>query len=114
MVPDITMDDMENTVVMSGLINRLVAARDAAVMQDKTLTQNTEVFSNERQIPRNPPVLSKIPRQASGPQLPAKNVRKMRRSNSCSEIVMINRRQGEQRRRLGSRVEDQENLPSIR
>jgi len=114
MVPDITMDDMENTVVLSGLINRLVAARDAAVMQDKTLTQNTEVFSNERQIPRNQPVLSKIPRQASGAQLPAKNARKMRRSNSCSEIVMINRRQGEQRRRLGSRVEDQENLPSIR
>ena len=114
-VPDLTIDDMENTVVLSGLINRLVAARDAAVMQDQTLTQNnSEVFSSERQMTRNPSVMSKIPRQAAGTQLPARNTRKLRRSNSCSEIVMTNRRQVEQRRRLGSRAEDQENLPAIR
>merc|ERR1719318_1300222 len=107
MVPDMTMDDMENTVVLSGLINRLVAARDTAVMQDKRLAQNTEVFSNERQmLPRIQPVVSKIPRQVAGVQLPTKNTRKMRRSNSCSEIVMMNKRQGEQRRRLGSREEE--------
>lgn len=115
MVPDITMDDMENTVVLSGLINRLVAVRDAAVMQDKTLTQNTEILSSEWQMTRNHPVLNKIPRQAAGVKLPpARDTRKLRRSNSCSEIVMMSRRQGEQRRRLGSRVEDQENLPVIR
>merc|ERR1719318_1241627 len=115
MVPDITMDDMENTVVLSGLINRLVAARDTAVMQVKALAQNSEVFSNERQmLTRVQPVVSKIPRQVAGVQIPAKNTRKLRRSNSCSEIVMMNKRQGEQRRRLGSRVEDQENLPAIR
>merc|ERR1719318_2097890 len=114
MVPDMTMDDMENTVVLSGLINRLVAARDAAVMQDKTLSQNTEVVSSERQVTRIPPVVSKIPRQTPGVQVPVKNTRKLRRSNSCSEIVMMNRKQGEQRRRLGSRAEDQENLPAIR
>ena len=78
---DITLDDTENTVVLSGLINRLVAARDAAVKQDKTLAQNTKFFSNERQIPRNQPVLSMIPRQASRAQLPAKNTMKLRRSN---------------------------------
>jgi len=113
MVPDMTLDDMENTVVLSGLINRLVAARGAAVMQDKTLMQNTEVFSSDRQMTRIPPVVSKIPRQTAGVQVPAKNTRKLRRSNSCSEIVM-SRKQGEQRRRLGSRAEDQEKLPAIR
>ena len=122
--PNIT-TDMENTVVLSGLIDKLVAARDAAVMQDSTLGQNYAVPSG-RALPsrsvlgmRQPAqpssaASSKIPRQATGRQLASKNARKLRRSNSCSEIVLTNRRQGETRRRIGSSAEERENMPSIR
>merc|ERR1719206_1153627 len=50
MLPVITMaTDNDNTVVLSGLIDQLVAARDAAVLQDITLRQQ-----------QNPPVNGKV------------------------------------------------------
>ena len=112
-MPDVS-TDMENTVVLSGLIDKLVAARDAAVLQDRARFQNTGQSSTGQYSTRVPPAGSKIPRQGATSQPSAKMARKMRRSNSCSEIVLASRKQGVQRPRLGSKPEGQENLPSIR
>ena len=112
-MPDVS-TDMENTVVLSGLIDKLVAARDAAVLQDRARFQNTGQSSIGQYSTRVPSAGSKIPRQGATSQPSAKMARKMRRSNSCSEIVLASRKQGGQRPRLGSKPEGQENLPSIR
>eukprot|EP00092_Neocalanus_flemingeri_P022714 GFUD01024634.1.p1 GENE.GFUD01024634.1~~GFUD01024634.1.p1 ORF type:complete len:780 (-),score=195.56 GFUD01024634.1:138-2267(-) len=115
-VPDMSVD-MENTVVLSGLVNKMVAARDAAVMQDNLRIQNTKTFAttdgnNTRALPVA--VGSKIPRQPTASQMATKATRKLRRSNSCSEIVLKSRKRGVQRPRLASGPDGQENLPSIR
>ena len=112
MVPDITMD-MENTVVLSGFIDKMVAARDLAVAQDRM-----RVDYGERNM-RNDTCTggSKIPRQAQNvaTKLSSTNSRKLRRSNSCSEIVLASKKiQGGLRPRLGSKPDGKENLASIR
>ena len=112
MVPDISMD-MENTVVLSGLIDKMVAARDLAVAQDRTRVENGERSMRGDLCTGG----SKIPRQAqsAATKLSSKNVRKMRRSNSCSEIVLDSKKiQGGLRPRLGSKPDGKENLASIR
>eukprot|EP00092_Neocalanus_flemingeri_P004203 GFUD01004521.1.p1 GENE.GFUD01004521.1~~GFUD01004521.1.p1 ORF type:complete len:794 (+),score=179.39 GFUD01004521.1:244-2382(+) len=115
-VPDMTVD-MENTVVLSGLINKMVAARDAAVMQDCLRIQNTKtIATTDGNNTRALPVAagSKIPRQPTASHMATKATRKLRRSNSCSDMVLKSRKRGVQRPRLGSGPDGQENLPSIR
>merc|ERR1719508_475756 len=77
MVPDVS-TDMENTVVLSGLIDKLVAARDAAVLLDRTKAQNIGQLATGRCSTRDP-AGSNIPRQATASRPSDK--RKMRRSN---------------------------------
>eukprot|EP00092_Neocalanus_flemingeri_P014462 GFUD01015606.1.p1 GENE.GFUD01015606.1~~GFUD01015606.1.p1 ORF type:complete len:767 (+),score=188.47 GFUD01015606.1:174-2303(+) len=115
-VPDIAVD-MENTVVLSGLIDKMVAARDAAVLQENLRIQNTKTSAttdgnNTRALPVA--VGSKIPRQPTASHMTIKATRKLRRSNSCSEIVLQSRKRGVQRPRLASGPDGQENLPFIR
>merc|ERR1719154_634090 len=84
MVPDVTLD-MENTVVLSGLIDKMVAARDLAVARDKTRVEQAERTLRSG----SGAVSSRIPKQsqvATATKMSAKDARKMRRSNSCSEI----------------------------
>merc|ERR1712096_75982 len=85
MVPDVS-TDMENTMVLSGLIDKLVAARDAAALHDRSKAQNIGQSAAGRSSTRVP-AGSKKPRQATASQPSSKMTRKMRRSNSCSEIV---------------------------
>eukprot|EP00092_Neocalanus_flemingeri_P016893 GFUD01018271.1.p1 GENE.GFUD01018271.1~~GFUD01018271.1.p1 ORF type:complete len:528 (-),score=130.40 GFUD01018271.1:97-1641(-) len=115
-VPDMSVD-MENTVVLSGLINKMVATRDAPVMQDSLRIQNKKTFAttdgnNTRAL--LVAVGSKIPRQPAASHMAIKATRKLRRSNSCSEIVLESRKRGVQRPRLASGPDGQENLPSLR
>jgi len=106
MLPVNTMDtENDNTVVLSGLIDKLVAARDAAVLQDKTLRQQNTSQGRDR---RQPAQISKQDKSSN------KSARKLRRSNSCSDLSLSNWKQGEQRKRLMSRGESKENLASIR
>eukprot|EP00092_Neocalanus_flemingeri_P033506 GFUD01036424.1.p1 GENE.GFUD01036424.1~~GFUD01036424.1.p1 ORF type:complete len:760 (+),score=195.92 GFUD01036424.1:167-2281(+) len=110
-VPDVTVD-MENTVVLSGLINKMVAVRDAAVLQEKTRNQEIETSTTtDCYYTRALPAGRKIPSQPSASRMSTKATRKLRRSNSCSEIVLASRKQ---RPRLTSKPDGQENLSSIR
>eukprot|EP00092_Neocalanus_flemingeri_P060816 GFUD01073009.1.p1 GENE.GFUD01073009.1~~GFUD01073009.1.p1 ORF type:complete len:323 (+),score=75.89 GFUD01073009.1:2-970(+) len=113
-VPDIGMD-MDNTVILGGFINRMVAARDAAVLQEKTRIQEDTVTSatTDSYNTRAPPAASKIPRLPNASRMSTKATRKLRRSNSCSEIILASRKQV-QRPRLTSIPDGQEDLPSIR
>merc|ERR1712179_263157 len=107
MLPVNTMDtENDNTVVLSGLIDKLVAARDAAVLQDRTLRQQNTSQGRDRQ--GQPAQISKQDKSSN------KYARKLRRSNSCSDLSLSNWKQGEQRKRLMSRGESKENLASIR
>jgi len=114
-VPDVC-KDTENTVVLSGLIDKMVPARDAADLQDRTRAQKIGQSATSATGRYNTRVLagSKIPRQATSSQPSAKMTRKLRRSKSCSEIVLASRKHGGQRPRFCSKPEGQDNLPSIR
>ena len=111
MLPVITVDtENDNTVVLSGLIDQLVAARDAAVLQDITLRQQNPVNCN---VAANKPGPSA--QISSQDRSSIKAARKLRRSNSCSDLSLSRwKQQGEQRKRLTSRTESKENLASIR
>jgi len=106
-LPVITMDTgIDNTVVLSGLIDELVAARDAAVLQDRTLRHQNTSHGTEKQVP-----IAQISKQDKSSN---KSARKLRRSNSCSDLSLSSWKQGDQRKRLTSRTESKENLASIR
>merc|ERR1719233_1665868 len=93
MLPVTNMDtENDNTVVLSGLIDKLVAARDAAVLQDRTLRQQNTSHGKNRQ--GQPAQISKQDQSSN------KSARKLRRSNSCSDLSLSNWKQGEQRNRL--------------
>ena len=111
MLPVITVDtENDNTVVLSGLIDQLVAARDAAVLQDITLRQQNPVNCN---VAANKPGPSA--QISSQDRSSIKAARKLRRSNSCSDLSLSRwKQQGEQRKRLTSRTESKENLALIR
>jgi len=83
--------EMENTAVMSGCIDKMLATRNDAMFK----------------VP-----LSKIPRH--GALLSTKATRKLRRSNSCSEITRFKRGEQGSRPRLGSKPENKENLAPVR
>eukprot|EP00092_Neocalanus_flemingeri_P033507 GFUD01036425.1.p1 GENE.GFUD01036425.1~~GFUD01036425.1.p1 ORF type:complete len:760 (+),score=195.12 GFUD01036425.1:167-2281(+) len=113
-VPDISMD-MENTIILGGFIDRMVAARDAAVLQEKPRIQEDTMTSatTDSYNTRAPLAASKIPRLPTASRMSTKTTRKLRRSNSCSEIILASRKQV-QRPRLTSITDGQEDLPSIR
>merc|ERR1712096_208402 len=91
------------------------ATRDAAELQDRIRAQDIGQSSTGRIITRVPAGIgSKILRQATTAQSSAKMPRKMRRSRSCSEIVLATRKLAGQRPRLGFKPIGRENLPSVR
>jgi len=107
---DDTTTDPDNTVVLSGIMNQLVAVRDAAVQQDRTLQQQKETFGRKRGTDARAGVGTC---KQFGQDF-AKAQRKLRRSNSCSDIALFSKKQGGQRNRLASGSNSKENLPSIR
>ena len=108
MVPNITVNaENDNTVVLSGLIDQLVAARDLAVLQDRTLRQQNIAHGSMASKPPSDQILKQD-------KSSIKSARKLRRSNSCSDLSLSNWKQGEQRKRLISRTKSKENLASIR